>query len=55
MIDDLDEWEKTVEQFELCEGVLSESDRRTVLRKKLPTTVPSLMGLNFRRFPPTSR
>ena len=30
-IDDLDEWEKMVEQFELCDGVLSEADRRTIL------------------------
>ena len=50
VIDDLDEWEKTVEQLELCEGVFSESDRRTILRKKLPTTVPRSMVSNLRRF-----
>ena len=26
MIDDLDEWEKTVKQFALCDGVLTEAD-----------------------------
>ena len=41
MTDDLDEWEKTVEQFELCDGVLTEADRRTILLRKLPrTSVP---------------
>ena len=50
VIDDLDEWEKTVEQFELCDGVLSESHRRTILRKKLPTIVPSSMVSSLRRF-----
>ena len=50
VIDELDEWEKTVEQFELLECVLSESDMRTILLKKLPTTVPSSMVSSFRRF-----
>ena len=31
VIGDLDEWEKVVEQFELCGGVISDDDRRTVL------------------------
>ena len=34
VIGDLDEWEKVVEQFELCGGVISDDDRRTVLLKK---------------------
>ena len=39
MIDDLDEWEKTVEQFERCDGVLTEADRRTILLRKQSTTI----------------
>ena len=31
VIGDLGEWEKSVEQFELCGGVISDDDRRTVL------------------------
>ena len=49
VIDDLGEWEKTVEQFELCDGVLSEADQRTILWKKLPTTVHSSLVSNLRK------
>ena len=38
VIGDLDEREKTVEQFEFCDGVTFDNDRRTVLLKRLPTT-----------------
>ena len=51
MIDDLDEWEKTVEQFELCEGVLTEADRRTILLRKLPTAISSSLLSNLRKIP----
>ena len=51
VIDDLDGWKKTVEQFELCDGVLSEADRRTILLKKLPTTVHSSLVSNLRQVP----
>ena len=47
VIDHLDEWEKTVDQFELCDGVLSEADRRTILLKKQPSTVHSLLVPNL--------
>ena len=30
VINDLDDWERIVEQFELCDGVISDNDRRTV-------------------------
>ena len=51
VIDDLDEWEKTMKQFELCDGVLSEADRLTILLKKLPTTVHSSLVSNLRKLP----
>ena len=47
----IDEWEKTVEQFKLCDGVLSEEDRRTILLKKLPTAVNSSLVSNLRKVP----
>ena len=49
MIDDLDEWEKTVEQFELCQSVLTEADRRTILLRKLPTSISSSLLSNLRK------
>ena len=51
MIDDLDEWEKTVEQLELCEGVLTEADRRTILLRELPTSISSSLLSNLRKIP----
>ena len=50
-MDDLAEWEKTVEQLELCDGVLSEADRRMILSKKIPTTDHSSLVLNLRKVP----
>ena len=49
VINDLDDWEKVVEEFELCGGVISESDRRAVLLKKLPATVSSSLVTSLRR------
>ena len=51
MIDDLDDWEKTVEQYELCDGVLTEADRRTILLRKLPATISSSLLSNLRKIP----
>ena len=49
VINDLDDWEKVVEEFELCGGVISESDRRAVFLKKLPPGVPHSLVSNLRR------
>ena len=49
VINDLDDWEMVVEEFELCGGVISESDRRAVLLKKLPPGVSSSLVSNLRR------
>ena len=49
VIGDLDEWEKVVEQFELCGGVISDDDRRAVLLKKLPATVHSSLVSSLRK------
>ena len=51
MIDDLDEWEKTMEQFEFCQGVLTEADRQTILLRKLPTSISSSLLSNLRKIP----
>ena len=51
MVDDLDEWGKTVEQFELCGGVLTEADRRTNFLRKLPTSISSSLLSNLRKIP----
>ena len=51
MIDDLDEWEKVVEQYELCDGVLTEADRRTILLRKLPANISSSLVSNLRKIP----
>ena len=51
MFDDLGEWEKTVGQFELCQGVLTEADRRTILHRKLPTSISSSLLSNLRNIP----
>ena len=51
MIDDLDEKEKTVAQFELCQGVLTEADRRTILLRKLPMSIISSFLSNLRKIP----
>ena len=51
MIDDLDEWKKTVEQFRLCQGVLTEADRRTILLRKLPNSISSSLLSNLRKIP----
>ena len=51
MIDDLDEWEKVVEQYELCSGVLTEADRRTILLRKLPANISSSLVSNLRKIP----
>ena len=53
VIGDVDEWEKTVEQFKVCNGVISNNDRRTVCLQKLPR----LCTVRYRRVsasaPPT--
>jgi hypothetical protein len=49
VINDLDNWEKVVEEFELCGGAISESDRRSVLLKKLPPGVSTSLVSNLRR------
>ena len=49
VIGDFDEWEKPVDPFELCGGVISGDDRRTVLLKKLPTTVHSSLVSSLRK------
>ena len=49
VINDLDDWEKVVEEFELCDGVMTDNDRRTVLRKKLPSTVHSSLIFSLRK------
>ena len=41
--------EKVVEEFELCGGVISESDRRAVLLRKLPPGVSHSLVSNLRR------
>ena len=41
VIADVNEWEKTVRRFELCGGVISDSDKRTVLLKRLPVGTSS--------------
>ena len=51
MIDDLDEWKKVVEQYELCGGVLTEADRRTILLRKLPASISSSLVSNLRKIP----
>ena len=48
VIGDCDEWEKAVQQFELCGGAISDDDRHRVLLKKLPTTVHTLVS-SFRK------
>ena len=49
VISDLDDWEKIVEEFELCGGTVSEADKKSVLMKKLPLTVSSSMLAGPRR------
>jgi hypothetical protein len=49
IINDLDDWEKVVEEFELCGGVITESDRRAVLLKKLLPGVYSSLVSSLRR------
>ena len=51
MTDDLDEWEKVVEQYELCDGVLTEADKRTILLRKLPASISSSLVSNLRKIP----
>ena len=41
LLEDLGDWEKVVERFERCGGRVDDSDKRTILLKKLPTGVPS--------------
>ena len=38
-----------MEQFERCDGVVSDNDRRTVLLEKLPTTVHSSLVSSLRK------
>ena len=49
IIGDLDDWERVLDEFELCGGNISESDKRTILLKKLPTTVHSSMVSSLRK------
>ena len=49
IIGDLDDWEKVVEEFGLCGGVVSENDRKTVLLKKLPPETPSALVSSLRK------
>ena len=49
VINDLHDWEKVVEDFELCEGVITDNDRRTVLLKTLPSTVHSSLVSSLRK------
>ena len=51
MIDDLDEWEKVVEQWELCDGVLTEAGKRTIPLRKLPASISSSLVSNLRKIP----
>ena len=51
IIHDLDDWEKVVEEFELCGGVVTEADRKTVLLKRLPPTTPSSLVSSLRKIP----
>ena len=51
VINDLDDWEKVVEEFELCDGVITDNDRRTILLKKLRTTVHSSLVSSLRTCP----
>ena len=51
VINNLDDWEKVVEEFELCGGVITDSDRRTVLLKRFPSTVHSSLVSSLRRCP----
>ena len=49
IITDLDDWERVVEEFELCGGVITESDRRAVLLKKLLPGVYSSLVSRLRK------
>ena len=51
VINELDDWEKVVQKFELCGGVITDSGRRTVLLKRLPSTVHSSLVSSLRRCP----
>ena len=51
VVNDLDDWEKVVEEFELRGEVITDSDRRTVLLKKSPSTVQSSLVSSLRKCP----
>ena len=51
VINDLDDWEKVVEEFELCGGSISDNYRRTILLKKLPSTTHSSLVPSLRKCP----
>ena len=40
-----------MEEFELCDGVITDNDRRTILLKKLPATVHSFLVSSLRKCP----
>ena len=49
VINDLDDWEKVVEEFELCGGVITERNRRAVLLNQLPPGVFSSLVSSLRK------
>ena len=49
IVSDLDDWEKLLEEYELCGGTVTEADKRTILLKKLPTTVFSSLVSSLRK------
>ena len=51
VINDLDDWEKVVEEFELCGGAISDNDWRTILLKTLPSTTHSSLVSSLRTCP----
>ena len=51
VINDLDDWEKVVEEFEQCGGSISDNDARAILLKELPSTTHSSLVSSLRKCP----
>ena len=49
MKDKIVEWKEVVEEFECCDGHLSEIDRKNIILKMIPADTPSNVVTNLRR------
>ena len=49
VINIVDDWDKVVEEFGLCDGVMTDNDRRTLPLKKLRSTVRSSLVSSLRK------